>query len=138
MRVERPWHRFAAYLFATGTVNINYVSNAVGVTEPTMRNLLRQDWFQERVTSLMADNGAKDIMALLRNEQIPALVTLVELRDDPKTPPVVRANVCRDILDRTLGKAVVRIEAEHRTVSDDPVAEVRRLKEEIARTEKTL
>jgi hypothetical protein len=59
---------------------------------------------------------------------------MLDLRDDTKSPPIVRANICRDILDRTLGKPVQRIENSDMTPSDDPVAEARRLKEELARS----
>ena len=131
---EKPWHRTAAYFFATGCMSTRDVANACEVTEPTVRNLLRQPWFQERVTTLMAENGGKDIMAMLKAEQFNSLVTLIEIRDSEKAPFVVRANVSKDILDRTLGKPVQRIETEDKTVSDDPVAEAHRLKEELARS----
>jgi hypothetical protein len=83
---------------------------------------------------LLAENGGKDIMALMRAEQFNSLVVMIDIRDDVKMPPVVRANICRDILDRTLGKPVQRIETAENPTSDDPVAEARRLKEELARS----
>jgi len=110
------------------------VAEAVQHTEATVRNVLRQPWFQERVTKLMADNGGKDIMAMLKAEQFNSLVTLITLRDDAKAPPVVRANISQDILNRTLGKPIQRIETDNTMHSDDPVAEARRLKEELARS----
>lgn len=131
---EFPWHRQAAYFFATGCMNIKQVAEACEVTEPTIRNLLRQPWFQDRVTKLMAENGGRDIMALLKAEQFNSLVVMVTLRDDVKTPPPVRAGICRDILDRTLGKPLQRIETGEKDFSDDPVAEARQLKEELARS----
>jgi hypothetical protein len=131
---EFPWHRQAAYFFATGCMNIKQVADACDVTEPTIRNLLRQPWFQDRVTKLMAENGGRDIMALLKAEQFNSLVVMVTLRDSDKTPPPVRAGICRDILDRTLGKPIQRIETDDKTFSDDPVAEARQLKEELARS----
>lgn len=135
---ERPWHRVAAYLFATGAVSIRDVARACDVTEPTVRNLLRQVWFQERVTTLMAENGGKDIMALFKAEQFNSLITLIELRDNNKTPAPVRANICQDILNRTLGKPIQRIETEAKLTSDDPVAEAHRLKDELARSRERL
>ncbi len=132
---EQPWHRIAAYFFATGCTSCKQVAELLGdVNEKTVRNLLRQKWFQERVTKLLAENGGKDIMALLRAEQFNSLVVMIELRDDTKTPHPVRAGICRDILDRTLGKPVQRIETTETPTSDDPVAEARRLKEELARS----
>lgn len=131
---EKPWHRLAAYLFASGYNSMKDVASACEVTEPTVRNLLRQAWFQERVTKLLADNGGRDIMALLRSEQFNSLVVMIEMRDDKNTPPPVRAGVCKDILDRTLGKATQRIQVEESPSSDDPVAEARRLESELARS----
>jgi hypothetical protein len=135
VEVEQPWHRIAAYFFATGATSCKQVAELIGdVNEKTVRNLLRQKWFQERVTKLLAENGGKDIMALLRAEQFNSLVVMLDIRDDPKISPQVRANICRDIFDRTLGKPVQRIETSESPTSDDPVAEARRLNEELARS----
>jgi hypothetical protein len=131
---EKPWHRWAAYLFASGYNSMKEVASACQVSEPTVRNLLRQPWFQERVTKLMAVNGGKDIMAMLRAEQFNSMIVMIEIRDNKNTPAPVRANICKDILDRTLGKAVQRIQTEDVTASDDPVAEAHRLEEELARS----
>jgi hypothetical protein len=110
------------------------VAQACNVDVRTIRNLLRNDWFQERVTQLMAANGGRDIMSMFRAEQFRTLSVLLDLRDSKSTPAPVKYNVCRDILDRTLGKPVQRIESEDKTQSDDPVAEARRLEEELARS----
>lgn len=133
--VEQPWHRIAAYLFSTGCTSCTQVAEILGdVNTKTVRNLLRQKWFQERVTKLLAENGGKDIMALLRAEQFNSLIVMIDIRDDAKAPPVVRMNVCKDILDRTLGKPIQRVENVESPTSDDPVAEARRLQEDIARS----
>ncbi|HEU0048808.1 MAG TPA: hypothetical protein VFQ43_14555 [Nitrososphaera sp.] len=124
------------YLFATGATSIKEVAACCEVSEPTVRNLLRQDWFQERVTKMLADNGGRDIMSLLKAEQLNTLVVMVELRDKQDTPAAVKASVCKDIFDRTLGKPVQRIQTEDAPNSDDPVAEAQRLEQELARTQK--
>lgn len=130
--VEQPWHRVAAYLFATGCTSCKQVAELIGdINDKTVRNLLRQKWFQERVTKLLAENGGRDIMALLKAEQFNSLIVMMDIRDDAKAPPVVRVNICRDILDRTLGKPIQRIETAEAPTSTDPVAEAQRLKEEL-------
>jgi hypothetical protein len=131
---ELPWHRTAAYFFATGVMSTPEVAQACNKDTRTVRNLLRQPWFQERVTKLLAETGGKDIMALFKAEQLNTFAVMLDLRDDDKTPAPVKFNVCRDILDRTLGKPVQRIETQDKTESDDPVAEARRLEEELNRT----
>ena len=108
------------------------------INERTVRNLLKQKWFQERVTKLLAENGGKDIMALLRAEQFNSLIVMIDIRDDAKMPPVVRKDICKDILDRTLGKPIQRVENVESPTSDDPVAEARRLNEELSRREGTI
>lgn len=131
---EQPWHRWAAHLFATGATSCKQVAEIIGdINEKTVRNLLRQTWFQEMVNKLLAENGGKDIMALLKAEQLNSLVVMIEIRDDTKVPPHVRSGICRDILDRTLGKPVQRIETSDGATSEDPVAEAQRLRLELNR-----
>lgn len=119
-------------MFARGEVSASEVARAFDVTPPTIYNLMRQQWFQERVTTEMAKAG-RDIMQFFRAEGWNSLVTLVELRDEAKVSSTVRAACARDILDRALGKPLQRIETSGETRSDDPVAEVARLEEENAR-----
>jgi transposase-like protein len=130
---EKPWHYAAALMFARGEVSASEVARAFEVTPPTVYNLMRQEWFQARVTQLMAEHGGKDIMQLFRAEGWNSFVTLLELRDEPKISSTVRAACARDILDRALGKPLQRIETSGEVTSSDPVAEVARLEEENAR-----
>ncbi len=132
---EQPWHRIAAYLFSTGCTSCKQVAELIGdINEKTVRNLLHQPWFQERVTKLLAENGGKDIMQLLRAEQFNSMIVMMDIRDDVKAPQAVRANICKDILDRTLGKPVQRIETSESPTSSDPVGEAKRLREELERS----
>lgn len=127
---EKPWHRAAALMFAAGAVTIKEVAHAFDVSEPTIRNLMRQEWFQEMVTRLMAEHGGKDIMALFQAEQYNSLVTLVEIRDNLNASNQVRRACAVDILDRAMGKPVQRVETSSIPHSADPIAESRRLEEE--------
>ena len=81
----------------------------------------------------MAEYGSKDIMELLRAEQINSLCTIIEIRDDPKASKNTRALCAKDILDRTLGKPTQRVEVSSEAASLDPVAEVERLEAEVNR-----
>lgn len=127
---EKPWHFAAALMFARGEVTAREVAKAFDVSAPTVSNLLRQEWFQARVTQLMQEHGARDIMQFFRAEAFSSLVTLVELRDNDKVSAAVRSSNAKDILDRALGKPVQRIETSGSVHSDDPVAEAKRLEEE--------
>jgi hypothetical protein len=116
-------------MFARGEVSAAEVARAFDVTPPTVYNLMRQSWFQERVTQLMAEHGGRDIMQLFRAEGWNSLVTLVEIRDNEKVSAAVRSSNAKDILDRALGKPIQRIEQSSIPTSDNPVAEVKRLEE---------
>jgi hypothetical protein len=129
---EQPWHRMAAFAFALGAT-CKDVAQRLGRSEPAVQNLLRQKWFQKEVTAIMAEYGARDVMDMFRAEQFNSLVTLVEMRDNPKVAAACRITCARDILDRALGKPVQRVETTSVPVSDDPVAEVERLEQEVNR-----
>jgi hypothetical protein len=129
---EQPWHRWAAFAFALGA-NIKDVANKLGKSEPAVQNLLRQPWFQKMVNTLMAECGARDIMQMFQSETFNSLVTLIELRDNPRVPAHARMQCAKDILDRALGKPVQRVETTTMPSSDDPVAEVERLELEVNR-----
>lgn len=125
-------------MFARGEVTAAEVARAFDVTPPTVYNLMRQDWFQTRVTQLMAEHGGKDIMALFRAEGWNSLVTLVEIRDNEKVSAAVRSSNAKDILDRALGKPIQRIETSGEVHSSDPVAEAQQLDEENKRRRASL
>ena len=100
-------------------------------------NLFHQPFFQERVTAIMAENR-RDVMDLFRGERINSLETLVAIRDNEKAPAAARVACCQEILDRTLGRPVQRVEAVGEVTSSDPVAEVERLEAEVKRLKEEL
>lgn len=129
-KFEQPWHRAAAYHWASGKMSMKDISVACDVCYASVQALCRNAWFQETVNEIMQKNGAKDVMDLFKAEQFNSLVTLVEIRDNEKAPTSVRRASAVDILDRYLGKPVQRVETAEITKSEDPVAEVKRLEEE--------
>lgn len=134
---EFPWHRAAAFCFALGATS-REVARRLGKSEPAVQNLLHQPWFQKEVTTIMAEYGHRDVATLFQAEQYNSLATLTELRDNPKVPAAARIACARDILDRALGKPTQRIETIGMPTSDDPVAEVAQLSEEISRLKRDL
>ena len=126
LKEEQPYHREAAYLFAAGW-DTREVADAMKVTTHTVRLWLREPWFQERVTQLQAERG-QDITALFAAEAFATLGVMLEMRDDKKTPATVKAGICRDILDRAMGKPTQYVKTETmKPGGDDPVAEAERL-----------
>jgi transposase-like protein len=136
-RVEKPWHRAAAYMFARGST-IKEVANALELTSVTVSNALKQPWFQQNVMELMAEKGAEDILELFRAEQFNSLITLVELRDSEDVSPTVKLNAAKDILDRALGKPTQRIEATLPQPTTNPADEERQLQIENERLMRSL
>lgn len=126
---EKPHHRQAAYLIAGG-YSAKEVAQVLDVTPASVYEWLKVSWFQSMVTTLMAEQGGKDIVQLFKSEQFNSFAVLVELRDDPKVSPTVRFGVAKEILDRTLGKTLQRIESSSTPQSDNPVAEAKRLEDE--------
>ena len=136
-KFEQPWHRAAAYLFAAGKSR-KEVAAACDVTPAAVTQLLKNPWFQELVTGIMAESGLDAVETLLKGESINSLNVLIELREDTATPRAVRAAISQDILNRTLGKPVQRIESDTTVRSGDPVGEAQRLAEENARLRRKL
>jgi hypothetical protein len=130
---EQLWHRTAAWMFGQASgVSIKTVAQLLEKSETAVQNLCRQPWFMKEVNTLLEARGKKDgVLELLRGEQFNSAQTLVELRDNPKVPSVVRKSCATEILDRTMGKPVQRVETAQVAASEDPVAEVQRLEQEV-------
>lgn len=134
---EQPWHRNAAYMFASGKYSAKQVALACEKSYNCVIQLFKNKWFQTTVLEIQKENGAGDIMELFRAECHNSLVTLIEIRDDPKAPQSVRRASAIDILHQVLGKPTQRVEMDATPRSDDPVAEVARLEQENARLKDT-
>jgi hypothetical protein len=131
LQEEKPIHRLAARLLSEG-LKIDEVAATCEVSDASVTNWLKAPWFQERVDWYIKDK-CQDVMAFFEQQALRSAKVLVELRDNPKTSPTVRRLCACDILDRHLGKPTQNIHVERGPISDDPVAEVRRLEEANAR-----
>jgi predicted transcriptional regulator len=130
---EQPWHRAAAWMFGEGATR-KEVAQILGKSEPAVQNLFRQTWFQKQLSTIMQEKGNKDgVMERLRGEMFNSVETLVDLRDNPKVSSATRLASATQILDRTMGKPVQRIEATQMATSEDPCAEAERLEQEVIR-----
>jgi hypothetical protein len=130
---EAPWHRLAAFMYAMGAIQ-QQISRELNKSLQAVCNLTHQPFFQEKVIAIMAETArVHDVIELFKAETLSSLATLVEIRDNPKAPASARVDCARDILDRTLGKAVQRVETAAQVTSEDPVAEVARLESEVKR-----
>jgi len=129
---EQPWHRNAAWFIASGKYSMKQVAEACDKSYASIKDLMKNPWFQATVAEIQRQNGAEDIMSLFRAECTASLVTFVELRDDVKVPASVRHNCAKSIIEQCLGKPTQRVETTDVPHSDDVVAEVARLEKENA------
>jgi hypothetical protein len=104
LQKERPIHRLAACLCAAG-MSFKEVARRLNVSPVSVSNWFRQPWFQAFVDEEIMAAGVDPLKNLLAGAAKDSVVTLVELRDDPKVPAATRAKCAMDILDRAYGKA---------------------------------
>lgn len=136
-KFEKPWHRAAAYHFAQG-MSTKEVAKANDVTPGCVTHLLKNEWFQELITAIMAESGKSAVEELLKGETMNSVIKLVEIRDDPTTPKAVAASVSDSILDRVYGKSQQRIKVDSEVKYADPVAEAERIEAESQRMKQKL
>jgi transposase-like protein len=109
---ERPIHRLAALLCATG-MSFTEIGKRLDVNPNTVSNWFRQTWFQEYVDQEIRAAGLDPLKNLLQGAAKDSVLTLVELRDDPKVPASTRAKCASDLLDRAYGKAPAVVHHTH-------------------------
>lgn len=126
---EQPWHQHAARYCAMGMVP-KEVAASCDVDVNLIYRLRNAPWFQDRVTSLMAEQD-KDVMEIFKNARGAMAMKLVDLALTAESETVQLA-ACDKVLDRFLGKAVQRVESDTIIRSSDPVAEKEALLREIA------
>ena len=136
LKEEAPWHLSAAVMCAMGSSN-GEIARAHGKSGHSVSNLFHQKFFQARVTEIMAANR-RDVSDSFRAEWFATLAVLVEMRDDPATPANTRAVVCRELLDRAMGRPTQHVEVSSEVTSSDPVEEYERIEAENKRLRDSL
>lgn len=131
---ERPIHRLAACLCAAG-MSFTEVARRLNVSRPTVANWFRQQWFQKYVDDEIRQAGLDPLKNLLAGAAKESVLTLVELRDDPKVPASTRARCASDLLDRAYGKAPSVVHHSHGNSA--ALTEVAAVEREIAELLKT-
>lgn len=127
---EKPWHRHAAHLYMNG-YSTSQIAAETGHCTTTVSQLLHSPNFNVLIATLIEQNGGKDLIESFKTDAVKAHSVLVEILDNDKASLQLKAKVATDMIERVYGKATQRIE--HGEIrSDDPVAEVERLKKENA------
>jgi hypothetical protein len=98
-------HRVILYAALQGK-SPKTIAEETGYSESHVRLVMRQPWFRQRLAEEMDKVGLEGVHELLRGAAADSVLTLISLRDDEKTSSGVKAKICFDLLDRTLGKAI--------------------------------
>lgn len=130
---EKPEHRTLLWMKCQGASN-REIAEQSGYTEPWLSQLFRQPWAQQRMVQIITDNGGDVVQDLLRSAAPDSVLKLIDLRDDPQTPPAVVRASCENLLDRYLGKPKQQIEVQSQNTTnlkvEDLDAEIKRLENE--------
>jgi hypothetical protein len=101
---ELPQHRLMIMLKVQGLSN-QEIGERLDVLPSTVGDVLRQPWARARIVHELQTAGRDALHTLLESTAVDSVMTLVSLRDDPKTPQAVKKAACDSLLDRVLGKA---------------------------------
>lgn len=100
---EKPEHRLLLWMKAQGSSNKEIAENS-GYTMSWLSQLFRQPWAQTRLLEMMNAAGADRVTTLIKSAAEDSVMTLIELRDDPKVSDATRRSAADSLLDRYLGK----------------------------------
>lgn len=105
---ERPEHRLMLWHRLQGRT-VKETALLTGYTPQTVSNVCRQPWFQDAFVRMSTEMGKDTVEQYLRGEVLPAMQRTVELATGAESE-AVRLAANREILDRFLGKATVKVE----------------------------
>lgn len=113
LKHEKVEHRIMLFLKAQGKSN-REVAQYMGYSDPQVSQIVRQPWFMIGLKELLEEAGQDIVKRVLEGSALDSVITLIAIRDNEKTPPAVKANVCNSLLDRWLGKPIARVEVERK------------------------
>lgn len=101
---ETPIHRRMVDLHLQG-FNITEIAKLLGHTNSTVSNTLRQPWARQYMINTSRQDVMGEVQKLLKDEVLPSLNVLIEIRDNDTLHPAVRAGAANSLIERLLGKA---------------------------------
>lgn len=121
-RKESPTHRMILWLTLRGH-KPKEIATALRVTYTTVLRVQKQPWFQDAFCKLSAEIGGDVVRTFLESQVQDTLLKVVDLRDNADSDAVKLA-ASKEILDRFLGKPVVRTETKEEKTVDMTVTNV--------------
>lgn len=135
--VEQPWHKTACVLYIAGRT-YGEIAELLDLEQAIIGMAIRTPWCQEYIARILEEQS-REPLELLKNAQIGVIQGMIDMFNDTKVSPTVRMGIGKDILDRTLGKPLQRVETSNAAPkSEDPVAEAERLEQESKRLRDSL
>jgi len=126
---EKPEHRLLMWMKAQGASN-REIAQQAGYTDAWISQLMRQPWAQKTLVEMMTEAGMDITQQLLKSACPDSVLKLIDLRDDPKTPPAVVRASCVDLIQQYLGKPKQQVEIQSKNQTNLKVEE---LDKELAR-----
>lgn len=108
-RKERFQHRLMLWHKINGLSN-KEIALVMGYHPNTVSDITRQPWFQEAFVRLAEEMGKDRVQTVLEGEVLPAIERTVALAKSSESD-AVRLAANKEILDRFLGKATVKVES---------------------------
>lgn len=125
---ERPEHRLMLWMKLNGNKTRD-IALQLGYTEVHVRTVCKQPWFLDAFVRLSSETGKDAVQTFLKGEVMPALARTVEIANTAeKTETRLAAN--KEILDRFLGKSVVKAEVKSSGTVDVTVRDITKLLDE--------
>lgn len=115
---EKPEHRALLWMKAQGASN-REISSVSGYTEPWLSQLFRQPWAQAMLVEILREGGADEVRGLIKSAAADSVLTLINIRDEPKAPYAVRRACAVDLVEQFLGKPKQHVEMAETQASKD-------------------
>lgn len=116
LKSETPHHRAMVYLYLQG-MSQREIATRLGFTPVHVSTVLRQPWAREMMAKVLKEEGRSNLATMLSAAAEDSVITVLELRDNPKVPASVRLQAAVNLLDRVLGKPTQRVETANLHVS---------------------
>tara|TARA_R110000868_G_scaffold40556_2_gene139837 strand:- start:253 stop:894 length:642 start_codon:yes stop_codon:yes gene_type:complete len=125
---EKPEHRLILWARLNGH-NVKETAALTGYTPQSVTNVCGQPWFQEAFARLSTECGKDQVTTFLQGEVIPALQRVAHLANNGESE-AVRLAANKELLDRYLGKATVKVESKLSGSVDSIVYDVAELEKQ--------
>lgn len=136
IKTENFQHRLLLW-YKLQSFNNRECAKLLGYSEAWISTITNQPWFQAAFVDLAREMGQNAIQTFLEGEVMPALHRTVDLARSGETH-AVRLAANREILDRFLGKATVKIESKAAVDITNTVIDAARLLEEQRRLDEQI